>query len=235
MSQEVSCESCESTFTRIIKSGGRLRLCETCRNERQKARCRAYKQKNKDKISAYNSTYKGEHKEEISVYNKEYDKQHRDVIQERQNQYQKNRRLTDPAFKAVHYMRTRMNKLMNGQKINSTLKLLGCSKDDFVQWIKFQLTGDMTMENHGSVWHYDHVIPCSLFDQNDQDEREKCWHWSNIQPMLGSDNMSKQNRISKAEIIAHEAKIKKFIDDNNEKISEEMTLLEYDRVSYSNC
>lgn len=230
MSQEITCEMCNTKFT----GRSSKKFCNSCVLEKRKEGCRLYKQRNKEKISTYNSSYKSEHKKEISTYNKEYDKAHREEIQARQNEYQKNRRKTDHKFKMIHLMRTRMNKFMKGQKVKRTSELLGCTRDDFILWMKYQFDESMTIDNHGEIWHYDHVIPCSLFDHSLEDEQEKCWHWSNIQPMLGSQNMSKQNTITKDEIIAHIHSINSFIDEYNDEISDQMTLLEYDRLGYAN-
>jgi len=231
-----NCVECKNDFTYILKDLRSVKIyCPKCLHEIQKARCKSYKQRNKDKISSYNAMYKAENKESISEYNKKYDSEHREEIQTRQNAYQKNRRATDPEFKFIHAMRTRMNKFMKGQKSSSTAELLGCTRNDFIIWIRYQFIGNMEWNNHGSVWHYDHVIPCAIFDQTNADEQEKCWHWSNYRPMFGPDNMSKQDKISKETIKEHINTINAFIEEYNDEISDEMTLLNYDRVDYANC
>jgi len=48
----------------------------------------------------------------------------------------------------------------------------------------------ISWENHGE-WHIDHIRPCATFDLNLEEERHKCFHYTNLQPFWGPDNMSK--------------------------------------------
>jgi len=48
----------------------------------------------------------------------------------------------------------------------------------------------MTWENHGE-WHIDHIKPCSLFNLLNEDEQKKCFHYTNLQPLWASENLSK--------------------------------------------
>jgi len=48
----------------------------------------------------------------------------------------------------------------------------------------------MTRENHGK-WHLDHVRPCASFDLTKPEEQEKCFHYSNYQPLWAEQNLSK--------------------------------------------
>ena len=51
----------------------------------------------------------------------------------------------------------------------------------------------MTKENHGTVWHIDHIIPCNAFDLNDENEQRRCFHFKNLQPMYPKDNIIKSD------------------------------------------
>jgi len=48
----------------------------------------------------------------------------------------------------------------------------------------------ISWENQGE-WHIDHIKPCVSFDLDLEEERDKCFHYTNLQPMWGPDNMSK--------------------------------------------
>ena len=52
----------------------------------------------------------------------------------------------------------------------------------------------MTFENYGDYWHMDHIKPCASFDLNDEEEQKKCFHYTNLQPMEGKENMSKGSK-----------------------------------------
>lgn len=225
------CKQCNKEFP--WKS--RVRYCTECLLERQRNRCRNYKARNREKISDYNKTYKSDHKEEISDYNKAYDKAHRTEIQRRQTAYQRNRSKVDPKFKISGALRNRLRRFINTEyKSANFTQLLGCTYEDLMLWLEFQFESDMNLNNHGELWHYDHVIPCSLFNQSDSYEQEKCWHWTNIKPMYKSDNMSKQNKLTKKELRTHMLNIDAFLEKNVLKISDDMTILDYDAYEYVN-
>ncbi len=43
-------------------------------------------------------------------------------------------------------------------------------------------------------WHIDHIKPCSSFDFSIKEEQYKCFHYTNLQPMWGLENMSKNDK-----------------------------------------
>lgn len=50
----------------------------------------------------------------------------------------------------------------------------------------------MSWDNYGyRGWHIDHIKPCASFDLTDPNQREQCFHFSNLQPMWAKDNLSK--------------------------------------------
>ena len=51
----------------------------------------------------------------------------------------------------------------------------------------------MSWENHGT-WHIDHRVPCAKFDLTKKEEQEKCFHYTNLQPLWAKDNLSKGNK-----------------------------------------
>lgn len=53
----------------------------------------------------------------------------------------------------------------------------------------------MTWENHGIVWHIDHIIPVVSFNLLDENEIFKCYHYTNLQPLMANENLIKQDRM----------------------------------------
>ena len=75
---------------------------------------------------------------------------------------------------------------MPGRKI----EYLGCSVEDACKYIEGLFKRGMTWSNYGK-WHVDHVIPCASFDLTRDEERAKCFHYTNLQPLWALDNMRK--------------------------------------------
>lgn len=246
LQKEILCSECEEVV--FIRYGNSAqKFCTDCKHQRKLRRTQVWKQKNRGKVHNYNIGWNNVHKEEIKARNKKYKEDHKEELKEKvknrrdeinayRRKYSKKRYAEDLDYKITCILNSRMKGLINGEYRSKTaLKLLGCTLEDFRLWIESLFDKNMSWENHGTVWHYDHVIPCALFDQADPDEQEKCWHWSNYQPLFGSENMSKQDKISDVDIETHIHKIDAFIDEYNDEISDEMTLLNYDRVDYANC
>ena len=108
----------------------------------------------------------------------------------------KNKRITDPNAKLLFYTRSSMYKVLRGlEKSAPTLKLLGVPNIEFLwQHLIKQFQPGMTKENYG-LWHVDHIIPCSSFDFSDFEQQKKCFHYTNLQPLWASDNISKGSKI----------------------------------------
>jgi hypothetical protein len=64
---------------------------------------------------------------------------------------------------------------------------LGCSSDYFLEFIQKKMTSEMNWNNI----HLDHIKPVNAFDLNNYDDFLDCCHYSNFQPLLPVDNLSK--------------------------------------------
>ena len=73
----------------------------------------------------------------------------------------------------------------------------------------------MTYEDYGNIWHIDHVILCSAFDLEDDNEINQCFHWTNIRPLEKNKNMKKSNTIHWPYIFVQEIRLRKFIKKNH--------------------
>lgn len=116
----------------------------------------------------------------------------------------------------AHNLRKRLNgcvKNRNGK--NLYLKLLGCDKKFLILWFEYNFVIDhhidMNWNNYGSLWEIDHVKPCASFDFSDIKQQEKCFHWTNLVPVLGSYNSSKQDKIKILDEMRQEIRVRNFI------------------------
>ena len=53
----------------------------------------------------------------------------------------------------------------------------------------------MSWDNHGKVWHIDHIFPLSKINWDDIEDVKKYCHFSNLQPLLIKENLKKSNKI----------------------------------------
>ena len=109
---------------------------------------------------------------------------------------QKIRLQTDLNFKLKRNHRCRIWHALKGISKNETSKqLLGCNNQEYIDYLTKLFLPSMTLENYGTVWEVDHMMPCSSFNLADEEERKKCFHFTNTQPMFIIDNKQKSNRI----------------------------------------
>jgi hypothetical protein len=78
----------------------------------------------------------------------------------------------------------------NMQKLKYTIEYLGCDSEYILDYIKSKMVDGMTFNNI----QIDHIKPVSKFNLNDHDEFLKCCHYTNLQPLLATDNMEKGNK-----------------------------------------
>lgn len=109
-------------------------------------------------------------------------------------------------------------KKYNNSKKNSTTKYLGCKTKFFVEWLEYCFTEEMTMENHGTYWDLDHVIPVSLFNLNDEEEVYTCFNYKNYMPIPSEINRSKQNKIIDIQLEIHAENLLNFHNEKKIKI-----------------
>jgi len=148
--------------------------------------------KNREKKLKSNKLWSKNNKEKHKQLLKEWFQKNKDFIREKN----KKRRYTDPLYKISCILRGRLsNALRNNIRSKSTLKLLGCSVKELWIHLEKSFKPGMTRENHGK-WHIDHIKPCSSFDLTKPSEQRECFHYTNLQPLWASENLSKGNRIS---------------------------------------
>ncbi len=142
--------------------------------ERRLAQTNAYRLNpdNHEKVKASKLKWYTENKEKITKYKR--DKYHNDL-----------------QYKLSMNLRRRINQALNkSKKSKSTLKLLGCSLDDFKKHLESLWQEGMSWDNYGE-WHIDHKIPCATFDLTLEENQTICFHYSNLRPLWRVDNLSR--------------------------------------------
>ena len=173
--------------------------------EKIKERERQYRLKNKEKIKERERQYRLKNKEKIKECHKQYRLKNKEKILEqrrqyclknknKRNQYVSARRKYDIHFKMRSNLSRRIREILKGtEKSAPTLKLLGVPNIEFLwQHLEKQFKPGMTKENHGvHGWHIDHIRPCASFDLTKPEEQKKCFHYTNLQPLWATENISK--------------------------------------------
>jgi hypothetical protein len=103
--------------------------------------------------------------------------------------------LTDPCFKVASNLRTKIYQSVKNEKKFKFYNLLGCDIKFLKQYLEENFKEGMSWENYGRMgWHIDHKQPCSSFDLTKTEEQQKCFHYSNLQPLWWNENLKKYNK-----------------------------------------
>jgi hypothetical protein len=192
------CNSCkqimpisEFTFRKYSQKGKKYQRYDThC-----KICFRVYRSKfpsrEKNTKSKYDTEYTKNNKEKVKKRHSIYYAKNKDVIHQKRRKYYQNH----PDKKIALYCRKRVADLFKSGR--DFPNLIGCDTEFLYNWFTFLLVDNptMTMENHGTYWHIDHVIPCAKWDMYDEEQKKKCFHWTNLAPLEASENISKSNKI----------------------------------------
>ena len=146
--------------------------------------------------------YEQKHKQQISEYRKKYKKSEKYI------EYQNNRKKTDILFKLKMniscLIRNSIKK--NGYKKSiKTENILGCSIEEFKQYIENLFESWMNWNNHGVLksgkrqhtWQIDHIIPLS--SAKTEEDVLKLNHYKNLQPLDAYTNVVLKNKNSNYE------------------------------------
>jgi hypothetical protein len=120
----------------------------------------------------------------------------------------------DPNEKFKRYIRTRIyNCLKNHNKTKHSIDYLGCTTLEYSNYI-FNYNPNYNLDNYGNTWHIDHVIPISKFDLNNQEEQLVAFNWRNTMPLSSRENLSKNNKIIKKQVLEHVIKLLNYNTNN---------------------
>jgi hypothetical protein len=90
----------------------------------------------------------------------------------------------------------RVHHALQSDKQMKTLEYLECTVEQLKQHLEQQFKEGMTWENKGK-WHIDHIIPIKYKENGEEPSLEeiiKRLHYTNLQPLWASENISKGNR-----------------------------------------
>jgi hypothetical protein len=99
-------------------------------------------------------------------------------------------------FRLILKLRSRIRTAVKrNQKSGSAVRDLGCSIENFKLHLESKFRDGMTWENQGSHWHIDHIRPLASFDLTNREKFLEACHYTNMQPLLKEENLSKKDRL----------------------------------------
>ena len=158
--------------------------------------CNEEKSLDKFHIAKCKGTIRAQCKICSSNMRKQYYQEHKKEVNKQTSDYKVNKCKIDPEFKLERNLRCRLYHALRSQnatKSNRTLELTGCSISHLKGYLEAKFTEGMTWENQGT-WHIDHIKPCCSFNLLDEEEQKNCFHYTNLQPLWATDNLSKGGR-----------------------------------------
>jgi hypothetical protein len=158
---------------------------ESNKNNREKSKEYAYLYRlipgKKEEIYSQRKIYNQKNRDTIREYSKKWEKENRDHLNKRsRTQYE-----TNHNHRTRMLISSRIRSALDGKtKPKGTIEILGCSIEEFKIYLESSFLPEMTWENHGDIWEIDHILPCASFDFTQDGSLEKCFHYSNHQPLF---------------------------------------------------
>lgn len=152
-----------------------------------------YSRKNKEVIQSRNHYQYCKNKEQRLSYQHEYYQNNKQKIKDYRRDYMRDKCKLDIQTKIKMNLSNRMRKFFkkNG---NRTIDFIGCSIDELKTYLESKFKEGMNWDNYGLYgWHVDHIRPCTSFDLTIKEEQEKCFHYTNLQPLWAKENIQKSN------------------------------------------
>lgn len=99
-----------------------------------------------------------------------------------------------PLARLKHSIRSRLKAALKRACANKQVSLTGavdCTSQQLLAHLEKQFKPGMTLENWGTVWEVDHVLPVCAFDLTDPVHQSAVNHYFNLQPLFKHENVSK--------------------------------------------
>ena len=247
---DAKCKDCTNARRRELSAKKRLEgpkivsmeylnsiiTCSKCNQEKKRSEFTTGKNQCKDCIKMikkeYDQSQRGKennaqwienNREHLKEYHTEWHQENKERINEKYVQ----RYHSDPEFKFKRSCKTRILNAFKSQnlaKSNKTIEYLNCDIPWLVKWFILCFTPEMTLENHGSYWHMDHVIPVNTFNLSDPEQITLCFSWFNLSQLQANENMSKHDSINVQQIQQHVQKLTSILSGSNYNIQKYIDL-----------
>ena len=156
-------------------------------------------EKHKEKKSEYHKKWSESRRDYLNDYHQKWREKNIDKHRENKRNYEKTRKHNDPLYKLISNFRTAIYQVLkesNVEKNKHYFDILQYTPESLINHLESQFDENMNWENYGE-WHVDHKLPITSFNIEEMGDEEfmRCWSLDNLQPMWGTDNIRKSNKV----------------------------------------
>ena len=157
------------------------------------------KPETKDRKKRNYHVWYNENKDYRKEYLKEYREKNTEKIKKTKRDYERNRKASDPLYKLISNFRTAIYQVLKESNVDKNkhyFDILQYTPESLIKHLESQFENNMNWDNYGK-WHVDHKLPITSFNIEEMGDEEfmRCWSLENLQPMWGTDNIRKSNRV----------------------------------------
>jgi hypothetical protein len=156
--------------------------------EDRKLKNKKYREENIEYMKEYMINYRLENSEKI----KEYKDKNKEYLKEYNKEYWNKRLKEDDLFRLKSILRKRIGCLLKN-KSKSTEEIIGCSFEEFKNYLESKFEDWMNWENYGLYsgeykfgWDIDHIKPLS--SAKNEEEIYELFFFKNLQPLCSREN-----------------------------------------------
>jgi hypothetical protein len=108
----------------------------------------------------------------------------------------------DKSLYLIHLQRCHIYRCFKKSQLNKNLhsiEYLGIDTEDFINFFEMKMNIYNEYNEEKMTWeniHIDHIKPVSKFNLDDEEEFLDCCNYTNLQPLLATDNLEKSNKWS---------------------------------------
>ncbi len=133
-------------------------------------------------------------------YREEYNRKKKEYHERVGRHKQRERRQNDEGFRTLDNLRRRLNQAVKGvgEKSDNTIKLIGLSSgQDIMDYLRLKSPeyDDIELGKKDDGLVVDHYIPCEVFDMTNTEHQRICFHYTNLQLLINSENSEKSDKI----------------------------------------
>ncbi len=154
------------------------RYCKECMSKRGKKEYSENKEVHLKRTKRWREENKEYHKKLVNDHyhnNKDY-----------YRQWNQNKMDTDPLFRLRHAINALINFHLKEGKSERTLDYLGCTIQEYKEYLEPMFTPEMNWDNYGSYWEIDHIYPLA---------KGGSFHYTNTQPLTITENRVKSDSL----------------------------------------